>query len=116
VPRVSEVGLIASTFRCVVALAEEYEPSYNLGDLTKAGVKVLHKPVPNFGASNLIDLHEVVEFITGCREPVLVHCYGGRGRSGALAVVYLMYFGGLSCGKVLAKVRKVDPGLVEAEA
>lgn|GEM_PF-434623 len=115
-PREDEVDSIASTFRCVVALAEECELSYDLGDLARAGIRVLHKPVADLGAPNIIDLHEVVDFIAECRESTLVHCYGGRGRSGVVAVAYLMYSGGLGYGEALAKAREVDPGLVETEA
>jgi len=77
-------------------LAKEHELEYDPGLLVEKSVKVLQKPVPDFDAPNLIDLHKIIYFIETCEKPVLVHCSGERRRSGVVAVAYLMASLGLS--------------------
>ncbi|MEM0101855.1 MAG: hypothetical protein QW047_05130 [Sulfolobales archaeon] len=45
-------------------------------------VQVYHIPIPNLEAPNLIVLHEVVDLISSCEKPVLIHCFSGCGKSG----------------------------------
>jgi protein-tyrosine phosphatase len=114
-PREEEIEVISSLFRCVVILAEDHELRYDPDELIERGVKVVHKPVKDFDAPDLISLYEIVKEIESCEKPVLTHCFGGRGRSGTIAVAYLMTSQSLDYKKALKKARKIDPGFVETE-
>jgi predicted protein tyrosine phosphatase len=111
-----DVNAIARMFKCVVVLAEARELCYDVTALVSRGVKVLHKPVPDFEAPNLIELHDVVDFISSCGSPVLVHCLGGKGRSGTVAVAYIMASQGLDYEEALAMARRIVPGSVETRS
>lgn len=112
-PTMSEVGELASLFKSIVVLAEDHELWYNLDLLESMGVRVFHKPIPDYTAPNIIDLHELVEYIETCEKPVLVHCTGGRGRSGTIAVAYLMSSQSLSYREALHRARSIEPRFVE---
>jgi len=114
-PSEGDLDPIASTFKSVVVLVEEHELLYDKYDLEKRGVRVVHKPVPDFGTLNLVDLHELVDEIRSSEGPVLVHCYGGRGRSGLVVVAYLMATEGLGWEEALERARRVEPAFVETE-
>ena len=115
-PSEEDLSDVTSGFKGVVVLAERNELLYDLDKLVGAGLKVLYVPIPDFSAPNLIELHEAVEFIDSCEKPVLVHCFGGKGRSGTVAVAYLMATRGMGYEEALAKARSVDQGFVETEA
>jgi len=112
-PSEGDVDSIASTFKSVVVLAEEHELLYDPRDLVKRGVRVLHRPVQDFKAPNLVYLHDLVDLIRSCEKPVLVHCYGGRGRSGVAVTAYLMATQGLGWEEALERARRVEPAFVE---
>jgi len=104
---------VMSVFRRVLALAEDAELRYDIDKLAKACLRVHHKPIPDFFAPNNIELHGAIEFVDCCEEPVLVHYLGGRGRSGTIAVAYLMASQGISYEEALARIRNIDPGFFE---
>jgi len=112
-PTMSEVSELASLFKSIVILAEDHELWYNPDLLEGMGVRVFHKPIPDYTAPNIIDLHELVEYIDVCEKPTLVHCTGGRGRSGTIAVAYLMFSQGLSYREALYRARSIEPRFVE---
>jgi len=114
-PSEGDLDSIASTFKCVVVLAEEHELLYDKYDLEKGGVRVVHKPVPDFGTLNLVDLHGLVDEIRSYEGPVLVHCYGGGGRSGLVVVAYLMATEGLGWEEALERARGIEPAFVETK-
>ncbi len=114
-PREEEIEIISSLFRCVVILAEDHELRYDPDELIERGVKIVHKPVKDFGAPDLISLYEIVKEIESCEKPVMIHCFGGRGRSGTIAVAYLMTSQSLNYKKALKKARKIDPGFIETK-
>lgn len=112
-PSEGDVDSITSTFKSVVVLAEEHELLYNPRDLVKRAVQVIYRPMQDFRAPNLVYLHDLVDLVCSCEKPVLVHCYGGRGRSGVAAVAYLMATEGLGCEEALERARRVEPAFVE---
>ena len=114
-PSKEDLKFIASTFRCVVVLAEKDELLYDINELRRMGPRVFRRSIPDFSAPNLVKLHRIVELVDYCEKPVLVHCTGGRGRSGTVAVAYLMLSKGMRYGEALAMARSVDPGFVESE-
>ncbi len=117
-PTRGELDEVAETFNAVVVLVEEFELSYSLAEWEGRGVKVLHSPVPDFSAPSLGQLLRILQWIgEQVKEgrKVLIHCLGGLGRSGTVAVAWLMYSKGMTLREALMTVRKVRYGAVETE-
>ncbi|WP_461863720.1 protein-tyrosine phosphatase family protein [Thermococcus sp.] len=117
-PTESELDEISENFNAVVVLVEEFELPYSLEEWKKRGVEVLHSPIEDFTAPSLGQLLEILRWIDArVREGkrVLIHCLGGLGRSGTVAVAWLMYSKGLPLREALARVRSIRPGAVETE-
>lgn len=115
-PRPSDVEKIAGLFDAVVVLTmpSEHHPLY-IDKLVEHGLKVLHIPTPDFHPVELLDLLNASVFIDevlsmGGR--VLVHCYGGIGRSGQVTTSYLLYTG-LDLYRAISTVRSIIPSAVE---
>lgn len=104
---------VARIFKTVVILAEDEELEYDPSDLESRGVKIVREPIEDFSAPPLIRLHFIVEGLVEAPKPVLVHCSGGRGRSGTVAVAYLIATRGMSSAEALIAARRVEPGYVE---
>ncbi|WP_456421491.1 protein-tyrosine phosphatase family protein [Thermococcus sp.] len=116
VPPGRELDSLAGIFDAVVPLVEKYELPYPLEEWGKRSVEIFHSPIPDFLAPSLNQLFEILRWIetkTVEGKNVLVHCSGGCGRSGTVAVAWLMYSKGLSLGKALLAVRKLRPCAVE---
>lgn len=87
-------------------------------DLANAGIEWVHFPVPDFGtpigqdwpAARTLALAALAN---GGR--VLVHCYGGCGRSGMM-VLRLMIAAGEDGDAALARLRRIRPCAIETDA
>ncbi|NJE08629.1 protein tyrosine phosphatase [Thermococcus sp. M39] len=115
-PYPEDIPELVKEFQAVVVLTYEYELSYNLEDWKKHGVEVLYSPIEDFSAPTLEQLIEIVKWIDEKvkeSKKVLIHCFGGSGRSGTIAVAYLMYSKGLNLRDALVKVRSLKPSAVE---
>ncbi|MBO8174365.1 MAG: dual specificity protein phosphatase family protein [Thermococcus sp.] len=111
-----DISELAREFQAVVVLTYEYELYYDLEEWKKHGVEVLYSPIEDFSAPTLNQLIEIVKWIDERvkeGKKVLIHCFGGSGRSGTIAVAYLMYSQGLSLKDALMKVRSLKPSAVE---
>ncbi|AFK23214.1 dual specificity protein phosphatase family protein [Pyrococcus sp. ST04] len=116
-PYEDELEELVKEFQAFVVLVEEFELVYNLDDL-RARADVLHVPIPDFTAPSLKELTTIVEWIerkVNEGKKVLIHCYGGSGRSGTIAVAWLMYKHRLPLKEALRKVRILKPSAVETE-
>jgi len=90
-------------------------------DLAAAGIAWRHLPVTDFGAPDAgvvaawaeVEAEALALLAQGGR--VLVHCYGGCGRSG-MAVLRLMIAAGEAPGAALARLRALRPCAVETDA
>jgi protein-tyrosine phosphatase len=110
---------LSRVFDCVVVLPERFELPYDPNEWERRGVEVLHFPIPDFSAPTLEELLTVLQWIEAkVREGkrVLVHCIGGCGRSGTVAVAWLMYSKRLPLGHALSEVRRLRPCAVETES
>ncbi|NJE60276.1 dual specificity protein phosphatase family protein [Thermococcus sp. 21S7] len=117
-PTGSEIDEVAETFGAVVVLVEEFELPYSLDEWQKRGVEVFHSPVRDFSAPALEQLLEILRWIEARVEEgkrVLIHCMGGLGRSGTVAVGWVMYSEGIPLRDALRRVRRVRPGAVEVD-
>lgn len=90
-------------------------------DLAAAGIAWRHLPVADFGAPDAAvddgwpDVAAAALAVLASGGRVLVHCYGGCGRSG-MAVLRLMIAAGEAPQAALARLRAVRPCAVETEA
>jgi protein-tyrosine phosphatase len=89
-------------------------------DLARAGIGWRHLPVADFAAHSLAlatDWHDAAQAARTALDAgkrVLVHCYGGCGRSG-MAVLRLMVEAGELADPALARLRDVRPCAVETD-
>jgi len=116
IPYPEEISELAKEFQAVVVLTYEYELSYNLEDWKKYGVETFYSPIEDFSAPTLEQLIKIVRWIDEKVKEgknVLIQCFGGSGRSGTIAVAYLMYSQGIGLRDALMKVRSLKPSAVE---
>jgi len=117
-PPEEKLDELAGTFKGVVVLVEEFELPYSLHEWKRRGVEVLHFPVPDFSAPSmegLLDVLHWIERMVRRGRRVLIHCIGGCGRSGTVAVAWLMYSQRLPLQRALREVRRVRHCAVETE-
>ncbi len=108
---------LASEFNGVVVLVEDWELCYDLSFWNSRGVDVLWYPVEDFRSPGIVGLHRIVEWIIGktkLGERVLVHCYGGLGRSGVVVAAYLVSKYGYGWRESIDYVRSIRPGAIES--
>lgn len=87
-------------------------------DLANGGIEWLHLPVRDFGVPHDLDWSAVsgrvhAHLAKGAR--VLVHCFGGCGRSG-MVVLRLMIASGEAPDAALERLRRIRPCAVETGA
>ncbi|GAB4312637.1 MAG: hypothetical protein Kow0059_03310 [Candidatus Sumerlaeia bacterium] len=80
---------------------------------------VLHLPIEDFQAPSIEQIEKFVAFVDEqlAREGgrVLVHCWAGRGRTGALLACYFVSEG-LTAAEAIDLVRQLRPGSIESGA
>lgn len=115
--------LIAWKPALVISMTQQHEldrkGAGTLGqDLQNAGIGWLHLPVADFGAPegmNWAQVRNTALAVLERGDRVLVHCFGGCGRSGMMAL-RLMIAAGETADDALARLRKVRPCAVETPA
>ena len=115
-PLPSELKELSKRFKAVLVVAEDDELMYDLSEWVKLGVRYAHIPVKDFSAPHLLELYRGARWISENVSKgldVLIHCYGGIGRSGTFASAYLIYSEGLVVREAISTVRKHVPGAVE---
>ena len=117
-PTEGELDAVAREFKAVVVLVEDYELPYSLEEWGEKGVEILHSPIPDFRApsfSQLLGILRWIEKRVWDGKKILIHCFGGLGRSGTVAVAWLMYSKEIPLREALRRVRSVRPGAVESD-
>lgn len=110
------IKFLSEIFDNVVVLVEESELVYDLNLWRKFNVNLLYIPIPDFSPPHLLTVYEVAKWIDNAirnGKRVLVHCYGGLGRSGTIAASYLIYANGLKWQEAINHVRSCRPGAIE---
>jgi len=96
----------------VVTLTEEPLDSR---ELAKAGLPYLHIPIPDMTAPTPSQIEEFMQFARQNIEegrPVVLHCYGGSGRTGTMIACYLVHKG-RAAKEAIRQVRRIHPGAIE---
>lgn len=100
--------------KSIVTVREIALPSdwFNGGD-----IDYLHLAVEDFGAPNMEELVQAVDFIDqqiSSGKPVMVHCAAGKGRTGAVLAAYLVKKQNLTADQAIQRIRGMRPGSVQS--
>ena len=100
--------------KSIVTMTEQSLPEPWVKD-----IKYLHMPTQDLSAPDMDRIDEAVEFIherITNREPVMVHCAAGIGRTGTILACYLVKYHKSSAKDAIEKVRKERPGSIQSES
>jgi len=101
----------------IVSLVEPHEFSWgaDVKTMKEMGFDVLWVPIQDMTAPTIRQLEKIVRWIDEKLKQgkkVIVHCYGGYGRSGTALAAYLIYSRGLSADEAIRMVRRVRGGAI----
>jgi atypical dual specificity phosphatase len=100
--------------RSIVTMTEE-----GLPDSWVDGLKYLHVPTEDLSAPDIEKIDAAVEFINEqikSKDPVMVHCAAGIGRTGTILASYLVKYQKMSAKEAIYKVREERPGSIQSES
>lgn len=98
--------------KSVVTMTEDGLPSSWID-----GIKYLHVPTEDFTAPDIEKIDSTVDYIyerIKNKEPVMVHCAAGIGRTGTILAGYLVKYQNMTAKEAIAKVRDERPGSVQS--
>ncbi|MFY9301631.1 MAG: dual specificity protein phosphatase 23 [Candidatus Nitrosotenuis sp.] len=100
--------------RSIVTMTEE-----GLPDSWIQGLEYLHIPTEDLSAPDIEKIDAAVNFIEEKikkKEPVMVHCAAGIGRTGTILACYLIKYQKMSAKEAIEKVREERPGSIQSES
>ena len=104
--------VIEQGVKSIVTIREE-----PLDDDWIKNVNYLHVMSNDMGVPEFDDLTNAVDFIhqrLNDKEPVMVHCLAGLGRTGTILASYLVKYENMSADEAIEKVRKIRPGSIQS--
>ena len=104
--------VIEQGVKSIVTIREE-----PLDDDWIKNVNYLHVMSNDMGVPEFDDLTNTVDFIhqrLNDKEPVMVHCLAGLGRTGTILASYLVKYENMSADEAIEKVRKIRPGSIQS--
>lgn len=118
-PTEAELGALAvEGFSIVVSLLreDEQEPNYDQRNFDSLGYTYYPIPVRDFTAPAQEQMQEFVDLVeeNAGRTKILVHCWGGSGRTGTMAAAYLISRG-FTLRDAVERVRAARPTAIETE-
>ena len=104
--------VIEQGVKSIVTIREE-----PLDDDWIKNVNYLHVMSNDMGVPEFDDLTNAVDFIhqrLNDKEPVMVHCLAGLGRTGTILASYLVKYENMSADEAIEKVREIRPGSIQS--
>jgi len=90
-----------------------------LPDSWVEGLEYLHIPTEDLSAPDIDKIDATVDFIheqIKNKDPVMVHCAAGIGRTGTILASYLIKYQNLTAKEAIKKIRQERPGSIQSES
>lgn len=99
--------------KSIITMTEDSLPNSWLN-----GLEYLHVPTEDLTAPDLEKIDSAVDYINERilnKEPVMVHCAAGIGRTGTILASYLIKYQKMTAAEAIDKVRNERPGSVQSD-